>query len=95
VGIHVAPELNDVKMPPLTATATNLVPSAEDAMEFHCLLGALRKIQVAPAFVEVSMLVVLHTANLKPSAEAAAEVQLALAGTPLLLIQLAPEFDDV
>jgi len=53
VGVQVAPESADVNMPPLTATATNLVPSAEDAMAFHCLLGAGRKIQVPPAFVEV------------------------------------------
>ena len=53
VGIQLAPESTDVNMPPLTATATNLVPSAEDAMEFHCLLGAPRKLQVPPAFVEV------------------------------------------
>jgi hypothetical protein len=92
VGIQVAPESTDVNMPPLTATATNLVPSAEDAIEFHCLLGAPRKVQVRPAFVEVRIPDVAQAANLKPSAEDVADVQETFPGTPPAKAQLVPEF---
>jgi hypothetical protein len=40
-------------MPPSDSTATNLRPSAEDATEFHWLLGAFARSGVAPEFVAV------------------------------------------
>jgi len=39
-------------MPPALTTATNLVPSADDATADQFVLGALVAVQVAPEFVE-------------------------------------------
>jgi hypothetical protein len=64
LDIQVSPESAEKYMPPLTATATNLVASAEEATEFHCLFGALLKFHVLPAFVEVYIFEVVLTANL-------------------------------
>ena len=42
-------------MPPPQDPAANLLPSAEETMDVHSLVGAPVKLQVAPELVEVKM----------------------------------------
>ena len=52
---QVAPELVERNIPPPGVTPTNLLPSADEAMEFQVVkgLGRLFDVQVIPEFVEV------------------------------------------
>ena len=50
-GFHVAPPLVEIIM--LWPPAARSVPSADEAMEFQALSGALVRVQLAPPFVEV------------------------------------------
>ena len=61
-------------MPAAPDTATNLVPSAEEATEVQYQLGALVWVQLAPEFVEVQIQLLKPAAtNLVPSADEATE----------------------
>src|SRR5262249_48323240 len=78
VCVHVTPPLVEVKMPPEVAPTTSRMPSAEEAMEFQFVPGALRTcVQVFPLFVEVQIWPVVYTtaASRVPSAEQAMENQ--------------------
>jgi hypothetical protein len=95
VAVHVIPESAEVNMPaPSSLTATNLVPSDEQAIELQVATGVLLDLQVAPPSVEVKMLVERPpAANVFPSAEEAMECQSALGA--LDGVQVAPELVEV
>ena len=61
--------------PPPMATAASLLPSAEEAMDFHSKLVAVVKTQLTPKLVEVYMPLPHPAANLPPSAEEAIQTQ--------------------
>ena len=76
--VQVAPELVEVKIPPLATTATNLLPSADEAAIAQFAPGALVNVQIAPEFVEmyIEPLEPPFTAiSLVPSAEEATPTQ--------------------
>ena len=70
-SVQVAPQLEDVKIPPLAATATSLLPSDDEAIETQFSVGALCD-QVDPK-LEETLIVPLDTAAaiLLPSADKA------------------------
>ena len=84
-------ELNPVPW----ATATNLTPSAEEAMENHALSEAAEVCsQLVPAFVEQNIPPRLAiAANLFPSAEDVTETQFVIGA--LVCVQVAPASVDV
>ena len=51
-GVQLAPESVEVKTGPFKAAATSLVPSDDEAIEYHCPLPP-RDVQFPPESVEV------------------------------------------
>ena len=53
VCVQVLPPSLEMKTKPLSTVAASCVPSAEEAMEFQSLMGALVSVHVPPLFVEM------------------------------------------
>src|SRR5262249_22790709 len=88
--VQVPPLFVEVQIwPEVYTTAASRVPSAEEAMEYQTVLGALVCCHVTPLLVEVQMPPPFITAASRvPSAEEAMEYQLVLSA--LVWAQLVP-----
>jgi ribosomal protein S19 len=74
------------------ADATNLFPSADEAMDSQKILGALFEVQVTPESTEVKMLLLFTAASLVPSADE--ETQTQLLGEAVS-VHVSPEFVEI
>lgn len=84
----------EIQIPPFSAVAMTMLPSAEEAAAIQPKFGAVFSVQVAPEFVEERIPRSDTSTNLAPSAEDLTVHPKTEAGKPFDL-QLFPEFVEV